>query len=1324
MTTLTSLTVILLVVAPVVSQPPATGIPTLTDDHGWRVPIFDSPDLPPARNATTRGASNDTVGWASLGPGGGDTRAIAVGTDNLRLLGIADQGGPLGALYRSLDGGQTWQVYGDTLWPAPGNATLSQAGVFSVAHTSHGDFAGTADGLWTGDATDNDAWIRRDLGVDGEQQVRAIAEDADGALWVGLADPFGGQDEVVLRSADGGITWEPRVPPGLAPGLGCQAIATDPSDESVLVACFGGVLQGGAVYTSVDGGVSWADQTPAGVDAPMLDAEVRDGRAFVCGGLAFRNQQAGLFEGTIPPDNTAIVWTDRSTGWPADQRRLLSALATDPTDPSRVYTGGPLGLARFDGGAWTFDVGGVRSINGLTVLDDGTLLIATDGTGVLESAALGDSVASRNIGLGARAISDIAIHTDEGTGATTIAIASATLNDGGVLTSDDGGATWSTERVPAQRFTSVVFDPDGVLHATGQGPVMPGAPEGIYRDPDDDLGWLPLGPDGGPAFEVMVERIGFGVDPAFLLAGGADAGSVGEDRAIWRADRDGAVWERVETGPARERVVSFTDVASPAQITVEQSVTIGEEDDDPTTIPAFLPPTPTDTLVGVTLEVELTVASTVLLENGNEEAGTVSASGTLALTIELAGEPIAFDAEMAEADDVITTIGASDDEDGTGPDTREATLSATISDAVDFPGTDLTAFLDTEGVLFPMTPVIEVETSGIEPVAITDTDADVTIQGTLTLVYTYAPSQNALVIAASVDVGSLPLEGDVLKSVDGGRTWASSTAGLPDAVQPGAIISPPATGDLLLADASVGGNNGGVYRSDDDGTTWSRTRFVGPTERLVADPRSERVLYTTTPDADGVLRSIDNGDTFEPFPGATLADLGVGSVRGLAIDPTDPPRLLIATDAGVFARSIAFIPFPVLHVDAAVAPPGLGDAWQSAFGSIDDAFEAVRFTRTTPEIRVAGGTYRPPTRAGFLIPDGITLRGGYAPGTGATRSGDPFVFATILSGDLDANDELGQFDDNAYHIIVAPSGTINETAGLEATGVIIDGCVLRGGRATGADDDGRGAGAFVRDGRLRLVRCLIHDCTAPDGGGAACAINSELTMQDCLVNGVESGTGGALQLLPPETGESRSTMEIGSSTFFDNSGARAIENRDVEPATVSNTIIWSSGMAGTPALHGPLEVRHCCVEFGTSVDDDGNVSFDPFLTDPVLDPDALERVTVGFRPVDSSVCVDAGDRTLLLPDRADIDGDRDRNEPLPLDLVGGSRIEGGVPDLGAIEVVPVCAEAAELNDDGRVDILDLLVFIERYLADREGVGVNRLLAFLECWLEVVLGAGG
>ena len=107
----------------------------------------------------------------------------------------------------------------------------------------------------------------------------------------------------------------------------------------------------------------------------------------------------------------------------------------------------------------------------------------------------------------------------------------------------------------------------------------------------------------------------------------------------------------------------------------------------------------------------------------------------------------------------------------------------------------------------------------------------------------------------------------------------------------------------------VGSASGGIWRSNDAGSTWEpltdKAQSLSYSD-MVVDPKDPRTLYALTGDGDGrilpsigVLKSTDHGASWErtglQFRGDTL----VYGYR-LSIDPADPSHLLAATTMGLY----------------------------------------------------------------------------------------------------------------------------------------------------------------------------------------------------------------------------------------------------------------------------------------------------------------------------------------------------------------------------------------------------------------------------------------
>ena len=136
----------------------------------------------------------------------------------------------------------------------------------------------------------------------------------------------------------------------------------------------------------------------------------------------------------------------------------------------------------------------------------------------------------------------------------------------------------------------------------------------------------------------------------------------------------------------------------------------------------------------------------------------------------------------------------------------------------------------------------------------------------------------------------------------------------------------------------------------------------------------------------------------------------------------------------------------IIYVDDDASADGDGVSWVTA---LTDLQQALSGAASGDEIRVAEGVYKPNgpndnREASFQLIDGLALKGGYA-GSGQVNPDDRNInlYETILSGDLNGDDEPGFINnyENSYHVVT--SDRVGPTA-------VLDGFTITGGMANGA----------------------------------------------------------------------------------------------------------------------------------------------------------------------------------------------------------------------------------------------------------------------------------
>jgi hypothetical protein len=176
------------------------------------------------------------------------------------------------------------------------------------------------------------------------------------------------------------------------------------------------------------------------------------------------------------------------------------------------------------------------------------------------------------------------------------------------------------------------------------------------------------------------------------------------------------------------------------------------------------------------------------------------------------------------------------------------------------------------------------------------------------------------------------------------------------------------------------------------------------------------------------------------------------------------------------------------------------------------------------------------------------------------------------------------------------------------------------------------------------------------GGGMADSGGSSPTIDGCSFSGNSAVSGDALYNVEESFPVVRNSV-LWSDTATE--GDEEVWNDDSAteyPLITSFQNSLVSGCGGSGAWD-----TDCGTDLG------GNIDADPLFADAAGGDYSLTS---------GSPCIDTGDNSLLPDDVADLDGDGDTDEPLPLDLAGDPRVTDGdgdstaTVDMGAYEYQP------------------------------------------------------
>jgi photosystem II stability/assembly factor-like uncharacterized protein len=396
--------------------------------------------------------------WIPVGVPGGNVRALAQDPQDPRriYLGTAD-----GILYRSDDGGLQWHRL-DPGFPLRGcsldDIVVDASGTVFVGYWEvHGSGGGVAR---SGNGGQTFVMLK---GVAGNS-VRSLALSPTDSRIVAAGTLTG-----VFLSRDAGQTWSRITPKGHPDLRNIESLAFDPTDPQVIYA---GTWH--LVWKTLDGGATWA---PAHRD--MIDDS--DVMTLTIDRLHPETIYATACTGIYRSTEGALRWTKLS-GIPYSSRRTRSFALGDEVNLLLAGTTEGLFVSKDSGGTWRRMTPKDLVVNAVIVQRGGTIILGTEGAGVLRSSDGGRTWVSCNTGFSERFVFKMLFDPEQ---RRVVVAVWGDLRYGGVFVSPWGQGPWTRlgDGLDGRQVLSLALLDDTILAGTDAG---------IFAWEPEAAAWTPM----------------------------------------------------------------------------------------------------------------------------------------------------------------------------------------------------------------------------------------------------------------------------------------------------------------------------------------------------------------------------------------------------------------------------------------------------------------------------------------------------------------------------------------------------------------------------------------------------------------------------------------------------------------------------------------------------------------------------------------------------------------------------------------------------------------------------------------------------------------
>jgi len=755
--------------------------------------------------------------WRISGPSGGDVRSLVVDPNDPDrfYFGTLD-----GQMYTSSDGARTWhllanfnrpRLFVDHIIVDPRNSKVLY--VATHRHKESGGFFKSSDGGLT--------W----------RESPELRNEALHSLAQSERDPnilITGTFNGIFRSTDSGETWTPLSTAG-TPGLvHVESLAIDPHDTNIIYA---GTWY--LPYKTTDGGKTWRIIKNGIIDDSdifAINLDPRDSRHIIASACS------GIYETRDAGDSWHKV-----QGIPSQSRRTR-AILQHPTIPGLVFAGTTEGFWRSgkggDNNSWMVTTSRQLEINSIAVhpRNPNTVFIGTNNYGVMVSTDGGKNFVPSNGGFSGRFVNTIMPDRENANRiyATTI---NTTTGGGFFFVSIDGGASWqpSMRNMPPRLIGYSILQDDRDSNV-----IYLGTNLGMYRSADRGASWAPISARK-PAAPPTRRRPASRAPVRGTVARGRGAANT----------RSGAA----PTGLAPQKPAvakPSDDVVRHAQEALERAgYEIGTPDGQlgPRTV-AAIKRFQTDRYLTVSGQLDESTLAALIVNVGASMTGGAAHVTTISEPINAV---VSFSDRNGQSGMLIATnSGLYRTVDpvqgwdrlayGPGLDVRTTSISTSPQNrSVILVGTATTGVLISRDAGQTWQQV-----SGIP----TTSPVNVIVQDPKRSAFIYVGTKQAFYL-----------------SHDGGDHWSRRGGDLPFGDFTSILVNPRNTNEIFAGNAYQNGEvGGGVYRSNDSGTTWVRIdarEHRLPSLRIWAlalDPHDQNTLFVGSHSA-GVYVVLRGGET-------------------------------------------------------------------------------------------------------------------------------------------------------------------------------------------------------------------------------------------------------------------------------------------------------------------------------------------------------------------------------------------------------------------------------------------------------------------------------